>query len=411
MEKTIRHNHFITKVQVPASKSYAQRVILTGCLSNQQFEILNAGQSEDVLNCIKVAKNLGAQVIIDEDGIKMQGLMQSPKSVVNVGESGLGGRLTALIGAVLTNSLEVDGAGSLLNRSMAPFQTILPQLNKTVQLNDQFFPLSMKGTAKGGNLEIDGSTSSQYLSGLLIALPYLTADSKITVKNLISRPYIDITLEVLEAFNIEIKRNQDEFIIPGGQIYSPPASYIIEGDYSAASIWMVHGAINQGITISGLNKISKQGDKQMLVALQNAGVKFSWTNQKLQIEPSKINPFRFDATECPDLFPALVVLAAAAIGNSQIRGANRLIHKESNRAAVLKNEFGKLGIDISIEGDTMKIVGTGILNSGIINSNNDHRIAMAGAIAASLTQGEILIQDADAVQKSYPQFWSDLGIN
>lgn len=412
MEYWIENTRRIQKVIIPPSKSYAQRAILAAALCKNETEILNIGSSQDVTNILKVAQDLGALTKLENGSIRIHGRQKPANVEFNVGESGLGFRLTAAIAAVLFEESMISGSGSLNTRSMVEFESILPQLGLSCRLSGGNIPLRIEGKAKPGKLDIDGSISSQYLSGLLMALPLLNGDSSIIVKELTSRPYINITLDVLKRFNIKIEQAEnDVFIIPGNQKYSLERQFIVEGDYSGASIWMVHGAIAEGIKIEGLNPQSVQGDKAILDALTHANVKYNWTGDILEIAKSQIEAFDFDATQCPDLFPALVVLAAAANGISSIKGTNRLIHKESNRATVLQKEFKKLNLKIDLEGDLMRIYGTGKLMSGTIDSNNDHRIAMAGAIAAALTDENVCIKGAESVSKSYPSFWKDFDIN
>ena len=346
------------------------------------------------------------------DHVQIQGFVHTPSPAINVGESGLGCRLTTAICSVLFEESHITGEGSLLTRSMAEFGQILPQLGVDCKLTNGCLPLSTSGQARGATIQINGSLSSQYLSGLLMALPLCTENSIIIVDHPTSKPYVDITIDVLKLFNVQINQVSDyEYHIPGNQNYHCEEMLTIEGDYSAAANWMVLGAINdKGIAISGLRHESLQGDKAMFLALALAGVKSEWTNQSLLIHPCTVRAFEFDANHCPDLFPPLVVLAAAGKGISTIKGAGRLLHKESKRGNVLKKEFNKLGLKIDLNGDLMTIFGTGRLTSGKINAHKDHRIAMAGAISATLAEQSIQIKGAEAVEKSYPEFWKDMGI-
>lgn len=413
MNQIIPHHQTITKVKVPPSKSYAQRAILAASLGESPMQIKNVGNSEDVRHITSLAKQLGALVEKREQSLMITGRINSPESELNIGESGLGCRLIGPIAGVLLKDYKINGEGSILDRSMAPFLTILPQIGLKCHLNKNKLPARISGVAQGGEINIDGSMSSQYLSGLLMALPLLNEKSNVKVVNLTSRPYIDITLDVLRKFNIQIEEPQPEnFIINGTQNYQLKQAYTVEGDYSGASIWMVHGALKKGIQINGLNPLSVQGDKAMLIALKKAGVNYEWVNDTLTIYKSIIQPFNFDATNCPDLFPSLVVLAAAAKGTSTFLGVNRLSNKESDRGLVLQEEFTKLGLNIQLKGNQMVINGTGDLKSGKINAHNDHRIAMAGAIAAGLTnEGAIEIIGKECTSKSYPEFWEDFDLD
>ncbi len=408
MDVFIAYNQPLKKVILPPSKSVAQRAILAASLCHEPVILSGLGQSKDVKHFLEMSKQLGAvHQEITADSLEIQGFKNAIHPQLHAGESGLGLRLITGIAAILGPAFHINGEGSLLNRPILEFESILPQLGVHCQTNGGFLPLQLSGTAKGGKISIDGRSGSQYLSGLLMALPLLKEDSIITVDELTSKPYIDLTLSVLDEFGIEITHDSyRKFTIKGGQHYSRKTPFEIELDYSGASILMVEGAIHQGIRIENLNPNSIQGDKAMLAALTLAGVQHSWEEKTLQIKASEIKPFEFDATQCPDLFPSLVVLAAAAKGESTLIGANRLINKESNRATVLVKEFGKLGLKIDLDGEEMKIFGTGKLSSGTVFSHNDHRIAMAGAVAAKLTDFGITIEGAESVEKSYPEFWN-----
>jgi len=409
MDYFVPTNHTCKKVIIPPSKSYAQRAILAASLCEDAVELSNLGKSEDVRYFLTMSKQLGATHQLEQNGnLIIQGFQNQRSPQLNAGESGLGLRLITGICAVLGSSYEIIGEGSLKKRPIREFEHLLAQIGVSCTTKNGFLPLHIQGRAKGGQIHMDGSSGSQYLTSLLMALPLAEDDSEIFVSSLSSIPYIDITLAVLNDFGIHVTHDQyQHFKIQGGQQYSRKRSYLVEGDYSGAANWIVYGALNDGIQIEGLNPATHQGDSAMLNVLSKAGVKFNWNNSSLTIEKSNILPFDFDASQCPDLFPALVVLAAAAKGQSKIKGANRLIHKESNRAQVLVKEFSSVGLNIAHIGDLLVIEGNGRLDSGCIHSNNDHRIAMAGAIAASLTPNGLTIQEAESVAKSYPEFWDN----
>lgn len=412
MIKTVVHKE-ISSVRVPGSKSYAQRIILAAAMSDSPVLIKNAGSCEDVKHILEVAKAFGAKI----DKLPEGNLMCTPNRSdhaqdlhLNCGESGLGTRLSAALAAVLSDVSLVNGAGSLLQRPMSDFESILPQIGKTVELKNQRLPLLMSGTARGGDIVLDGSSGSQYLSGLLMALPLLKEDSVIRVSDLKSVPYIDITLQVLNDFGINIEHEQyQNFIVSGGQSYKAPAEITVEGDWSGASCWLAYGAIRGNFTILGLAKDSLQADKAMLDALQLCGCNYSWMGNELVLTSVQLNPFEFDATNCPDLFPALVVLAAGCKGTSYIQGAKRLVHKESDRASALVDIFSRLGLELSVVGDVMSITGAGKLVGGKVSSHNDHRMAIAAAVASILADGPITIDQAESVSKSYPEFWDEWG--
>ena len=398
----------IDQIKVPASKSYAQRAILMAALSKGESRIKNVGRSDDVENILQVARCMGASVVQrdDVDEWKIRGFEGTLKSNWIVGESGLGARLAIPLAAVFSEQITIEGHGSLLARPMTVHTEALPKLGVDLNHNNSLLPIQVKGPIIGGEIHVDGSASSQYISGLLMALPMAKTDSRIIVNHLASRPYLDMTMDLLKQFGISISENEDVFQVAGNQQYAS-TNYIVEGDWSGATFWLVYGAIHRPISIKGLNKTSQQADRALLDLLKKVGATVEWQDDILLISPNGLQSFEFDAWHCPDLFPALVVLAAGIEGESIIHGVDRLMHKESDRGAVLKEEFSKLGLIIDITGNKMIVHGTGKLKSGAIHSNNDHRIAMAGAIAALLTEQGIEIHQAESVNKSYPEFWQE----
>jgi 3-phosphoshikimate 1-carboxyvinyltransferase len=260
---------------------------------------------------------------------------------------------------------------------------------------------------KGGKLEIDGSVSSQMLTGLLMALPLASEDSVIEVNNLKSRPYIDLTLHILKDFGIKISnKDYKQFIIPGNQKYVS-CEYNVEGDWSGAAFLLVAGAINGNLTITGLQQASSQSDMAIVKALKDAGAALKIDNDVISVSASKMKAFTFDATHSPDLFPPLASLASYCEGTTSIKGVSRLIHKESDRAEAIIKEFGKVGIKVETDGDIMNITG-GQPKGARVESHEDHRIAMAMAVTALKAEGRVYIKDSQSVAKSYPGFFDDL---
>lgn len=409
MEKFVSNTLSINSIHVPPSKSVAQRVLFGSALSTQPLQISNIGTCDDVLHIKEIIQQLGAQIIERQDTIDVLGRKNKIQSTLDCGESGLGIRLTTTIASTFGQNFTILGSGSLLKRPLTQFTDFLPQMGVSINEDGQL-PLQVSGQLKGGEYTVDGSLSSQYISGLLMALPLCQQDSILQVTSPTSLPYIDITLSILAFFGIKIVNDKYEtYTIKGNQTYRPiRPETTIEGDWSSAAFWIVYGAINGKIKLKNLVKNSTQADKAILDVITQVGSKFEWEKEDLVVSKAELIPFEFNASNCPDLFPILVVLAASINGTSIITGVNRLKHKESDRGLVLQTEFKKLGLDIDIEGDKMTIYGTGHLNSGEIHSNNDHRIAMAGAIAATLTKKGVNITNAQSVNKSYPNFWESI---
>ena len=394
-------------VKAPASKSMMQRAVAAAMLSNGKCVIYNPTYCADTLAAMSVIAALGARVERLPDKVIVESGGALKEKTLNCGESGLSIRMFSPIAALFDEEITLTGANSLRKRPMKIITDALSELGVKCSSDGGFLPISVKGPLKGGKIEIDGSLSSQLLTGLLMALPLAKNDSELKVNNLKSRPYIDMTIQLLNDFGITIiNKNYSVFSIPANQKYIP-CDYTVEGDWSGAAFLLVAGAINGKITVSGLQQSSVQSDKNILNALKDTGAKIEITDNSVTIEPAELKSFTFDATHSPDLFPPLAALAAYCAGETVIKGVSRLIHKESNRAETIVSEFSKLGIKIRIEGDLMKIVG-GKPTGGNVESHNDHRIAMAMAVAAINASGKICINGSQCVDKSYSEFFNDL---
>jgi len=391
-------------INAPSSKSEMQRVVAAALLSNGITFITNPSFCDDAKAALHIAASLGANIDIDAETVKIRGGLNTVQTKLNCGEAGLSIRMFSPIAALCSQEIILNGEGSLKTRPVGMIEQPLKTLGAQCSTSNGYPPLTVKGPVKGGKITIDGSVSSQFLTGLLIALPYAPDDSQITVNNLKSRPYIDLTIFVLRQFGITINHSEYKvFNIPGNQKFKA-IDYNIEGDWSGAAFLLTAGAINGTITVNNLKYSSTQADKKIIEVLKQAGAFVKIEENFVTVSKNRLENFNFDASDCPDLFPPLAVLSANCRGISKIAGVNRLIHKESNRAVVLQNEFAKLGITIEIENDVMLIHG-GKIMGGEIFSHNDHRIAMAGAVAAINAENEIKIVNSECVSKSYPAFF------
>ncbi|MBN9380730.1 MAG: 3-phosphoshikimate 1-carboxyvinyltransferase [Chitinophagaceae bacterium] len=399
-------------IQAPASKSSMQRACAAALLNKAETTIVNPGHSNDDKAALRVIQALGASVIEDKSVLKVTGFGVRPGAgAVNCGESGLGIRMFAPIIALSEKPVKVDGEGSLLSRPMDFFDEIFPQLGIRVISNKGKLPLEIQGPLQPKNIVIDGSLSSQFLTGLLFA--YAAAGAKdiaIRVNNLKSRPYIDLTLQVLRHFGWKVEnRNYEEFYFSGDAMNTPVnRSYTVEGDWSGGAFLLVAGAIAGPVTVKGLDAASTQADKAILQALKDCGAVMTMGEGSMEIGPAGLKAFRFDATDCPDLFPPLVALASYCEGTTVIDGVSRLAHKESNRGLTLQEEFGKMGVAVELDGDRMKVQGGKGVKGAVVHSRHDHRIAMACAVAALRAEGDTTIEEAQAINKSYPDFYDHL---
>lgn len=407
MERYIEPSGIKGEIKAPASKSMTQRAIAAALLADGQSIIQNPSYCDDSLAAMSIAVGLGARVepLVSELKINGTGVLKEQK--LNCGESGLAIRMFSPIAALYPAEITMVGANSLKKRPMVMIEEALNQLGVKCSSSGGYLPLTIQGPIVGGNIEIDGSVSSQLLTGLLMALPLAAKDSAIKVRNLKSKPYIDMTIQILKSFGIIVNNSEyNLFQIPGNQMYIPHI-YTVEGDWSGGAFLLVAGAINGNISVTGLHPDSLQSDIAIITALENAGAQMKISENQIEISKSELKAFEFDATESPDLFPPLVALASYCKGITTIKGVSRLIYKESDRAVALKDEFGKMNIKIEIKDDLMHITGSQP-EGARVESHDDHRIAMAAAVASLGAAGKVYIRDSQCVAKSYPGFFDDL---
>lgn len=409
MDKSVPRGRLKGKLTPPCSKSYAQRALALALLAEGESTLRNIEFCNDTLSAIKCIEALGAQVRrIDETTLSVRGGFAPRDNVLNVGESGLATRLFTPIAALWNQPVVITGEGTLLHRPMTMMMEPLRHLGVEVRDGGGYLPIEVRGRMHGGKIEVDGSISSQFITGLLLALPMADGDTTLKVHGAVSTPYIDMTVETAERFGGKILHNDyTEFFIEGGQHYRA-ADYSIEGDWSAAAMLLVAGAIAGEVTLDNISTLSLQADTLVCRALVRAGASVINEENSITVAHRNLTAFEFDATNCPDLFPALAALAAAAEGTSVITGTSRLEHKESNRAETLREEYAKLGIDIDIDTDNVMKVHGGKIHAAEVDGHSDHRIAMSLAVSALRSDGEVTIKGAECVSKSYPDFFEDL---
>jgi 3-phosphoshikimate 1-carboxyvinyltransferase len=289
------------------------------------------------------------------------------------------------------------------------FDEIFPKLGIEIKSNAGHLPIHIKGPLIPSDIEIDGSLSSQFLTGLLMAYAANSnASGVIKVRNLKSKPYIDLTLDVMRKFGVGVQHANHEIFRFEGNTGFIPTTYTVEGDWSGGAFLLVAGALAGKISVEGLSTSSTQADKDIMKAITDCGAEVKNYGGSITIGPGHLNAFTFDATDCPDLFPPLVSLASYCNGTTFIKGVSRLAHKESNRGLTLQQEFGKMGIRIELDGDVMRVFGGTQVNGAAVCSHHDHRIAMACAVAALKANGETVIEDAEAIDKSFPDFYDKI---
>lgn len=418
MDITITPSSVSGKIKVPPSKSSMQRACAAALITAGTTIIDNFGNSNDEKAALDIIAKLGATInkvsnrlaITSHDFI-FRSQFPGKNVILNVGESGLSMRMFAPIAGLFNYDIIFTGEGSILKRPMNFFDEILPLLDVEVNSNDGKLPVTLRGPLHPKNITVDGSLSSQFLTGLLFAFAKAcTHPVTITVKDLSSRPYIDLTISVLNSFGFKIEnKNYEVFtIFPREPLQAHSIKYTVEGDWSNTAFLLVAGAIAGQVTISGADLNSSQGDKNIIEALYDCGAEVTIDKKEIIVSKNKLKAFEFDATHCPDLFPPLVALASYCKGTTTIKGVNRLLHKESNRAIALRDEFKKMNVEIELNGDLMSIKGSNEVKGATVSSHNDHRIAMATAVAALAAKGNTVIHGSEAVKKSYPDFYTDL---
>ena len=417
MKVTIHPSQLKGTIQAPASKSSMQRACAAALLSKGKSVIHDPGHSNDDQAALDIIQKLGATIEVNREELivnsaEFPSTIHDSPLTINCGESGLSIRMFTPIVALSDKEITINGSGSLITRPMDFFDEILPELGVKIKSNDGKLPMTVQGPLIPANIEVDGSLSSQFLTGLLMAYAAAGAkDVSIKVNNLKSKPYIALTLEVMKQFgmNVPENRNFEEFYFkPEIPNLRAEIQYTVEGDWSGGAFLLVAGAIAGPITIKGLDLSSTQADRAIVNAMMKASAAIIMDANEIKIHPGGLNGFEFDATDCPDLFPPLVALAAYCNGKTRIKGVSRLKHKESNRANTLQDEFDLMGVAIDIEDDIMIIHGGGTVKGADVHSHHDHRIAMACAIAALGANSETVIEEAMAINKSYPDFYEDL---
>lgn len=411
MQVTVSPASITGTVTANPSKSAMQRAVAAALLAKGTTIIRNPGLSNDCLAALEVAENLGAKIKREHDYFEITSNGVAPfYDEINCGESGLGIRMFTPIAALSSLPITIEGHGSLTTRPMDFFEQVLPQLDVKCTTQGGKLPLHIQGPLQPKNITIDGSLSSQFLTGLLMAYGAAAEDVTITVTDLKSKPYIALTLQLMAHFGVQVEeKNFETFHFGKKQAYKA-CDYTVEGDWSGAAFLLVAAAVAGKAEVQHLNVASAQSDKAILEALEKAGAQMMSGVFTVNIEKGGLNAFEIDATDCPDLFPPLVALAANCNGTTKIKGVSRLAHKESDRGLTLQAEFGKMGIKIDLQGDIMLVHGGTGIKGASVHSHNDHRIAMACAVAALTADGPVVIDNAEAINKSYPEFYDHLAL-
>lgn len=390
------------EVEASPSKSYAHRLLISASLKKGETKIYNVGDSEDVIATARCINALGGNVLLKDGNAFVKGITKLNNNVIlDAGESGSTLRFLLPIVVALGVRAEFTGKGKLLDR---PNDALIKTLNSN---GGKIEKVKVNGKLNSGIFEIDASISSQYLTGLLFALPLLDGDSKIVFKNSpVSKNYLDITKEVLTLSGIKFIEEEFSYTVKGKQQYNLPSEVICEGDFSSASFMLTCGALGKSVTVKNLNLNSNQGDKIVIDVLKKAGAKVCVNGNDITASKGQLKAFDCNLENAPDLAPILATLAVFCEGTSRFYGVERLKIKESDRLLAIIENLQKANIKAEYNGEYLSIIG-GTPKTCEFNGYNDHRIVMSSVIMAGLIDGGATVTDGKAVSKSYPNFYND----
>jgi len=415
MDVTIKYtNHLEGVVLAPASKAYTHRMLIASSLSNGTSKIYNPLISDDTIATLEAIKALGAEIEQQQNCWTIHGneIPKTPKRPINCRESGSTLRFMIPVAALAPESSKFLFGASFKHRPIFPLLKSLKELGvESIVQADGSSVIVQGGGISGGKTSIRGDISSQFISGLLFACPKAKEDTEISVTTPVeSKSYIEMTLEVLVDRRIEgaISPDLSRLWIPSNQSFTACNS-IVPGDFSSAAFLLAAAAVTSSkITVKGLDHTTSQGDRAIIQILQEMGASISMKKDFVEIEGGKLFGVDIDAADIPDLVPICAVLACFANEPSEIYNAERLRYKESNRLESISSELRKMGADIFVTEEGLKIKGSCSLHGATINPHNDHRIAMSCSVAALGAHGETKIQNVECINKSYPQFFSDM---
>ena len=395
-----------------SSKSHVHRLLICAALGDRKTVIRNVTFSKDILATIKCLDKFLADITIVKNDVYVEPYkFPCEEGILDLNESGSTYRFLVPVVCALGVKTSFIGAKRLAERPLSPLYELLVEHGAELSQKGMF-PLVCRNKITAGEYKISGEVSSQFISGLIFALPLLEEDSVITVVGKIeSYPYIKMTIDAVRKFGISVEEKDNSFFIKGKQKYYNPDEIIAEGDWSNAAFFVCMGAVsNGGIRIDNLNPESTQGDKDVLNILSQMGVHVVWENNTVFVRKKDLKGIKIDASQIPDLVPVLATIASVAKGKTVIFNAQRLRLKESDRIESVYAMLKNLGANIEKTDDGFIICGKNLLEGGSVNSENDHRIVMSASVASCFSRKNIIINGENAVEKSYPDFFKDLDL-
>lgn len=392
-------------VSAITSKSDAHRALICASLADEETVIKIDNTSKDIDATISCIEQMGGKVTKDKNFYTVSPITRNEISpILDCCESGSTLRFLFPVANLVCENPTFTGKGRLPERPLSPLREEMSVHG--IDIIGDMLPITTKGRLSGGTYKLAGNVSSQFISGLLFALPLCENDSKIVLTTpLESVGYVNMTISTLKLFGIEIGTGKDEYIIKGNQKYISPKQLIAEGDWSNAAFWLCSGAIGDEITVNNLNFSSYQGDMQILSVLELFGAKVIKGENSITVKKDRLSAITLDCTDIPDLVPIISAVASVSQGKTILTGVSRLKIKESDRLSAICDILTKLGADIFATDDSLVINGKKSLRGGKVDGYNDHRIVMTAAISATACKETVTITGAEATQKSYPDFF------
>lgn len=385
-------------------------MLICAALSAEPCSIVCSGVNDDIMATMRCLNALGAGISYSSGVFDVKPLSVVKGGTLDCGESGSTLRFLMSVAAVLGADATFTGTGKLPQRPMGALTELLASHGVAIaRASENELPVTCSGTLQGGRFAIPGNLSSQYLTGLLFALPLAAEDSEVEViGGQTSASYIEMTLEALQVAGINIECTGNVYRIKGRQQYRMPQRVVVEGDWSSAAFWVVAGVIGKDpITVCGMNNSSLQGDSAIVEHLRSMGAFIEVSGERVVAMPSHLFGTELDCADTPDLVPILSVAAAVAQGTTVFTNVGRLRFKESDRLAAMKSVLASFGIGVAVGEDTLTVYGGEPSLQGSVESFGDHRIAMSAAILSTIAGGAVAINGSNCVAKSYPTFFED----
>ncbi len=409
MDLIIKESMLQGKIKAPPSKSYTHRYMIISSLARGVSEIKNPLFCDDTMKTLEACEKIGADVRVKKDLIIQGSEKLMAEGVIDCGCSGTTLRFFTALAATFSGLTVITGEENLRKRPLRELLEVLKRSGvKILSGKNRSLPVVVFGTRiKGGKISIRGDISSQFISAMIMLSPKAESTTEILVNKLQSRPYVELTLDVMRKAGIEVYQEDNRFFIPGTQEFKS-GKYTVEGDFSSAAFLIAAGILNGKVSISGLKKDSLQGDKKILKIIRDMGGNIRERRNEIDVESSDLRSTVIDVSDTPDLAPIYTLLATQAEGVTEIKNTGRLRFKESDRVSSIISELGKMGAKIEEKKDRLIIRGPVRLKGAVIDPHHDHRVAMTCAVAGLIAEGKTVIKNSECVKKSYPLFFDDL---